>query len=89
MDPALNDRNSQNNQKEDGAWLTTIIAVAIPLLATMADPHVTLWVTFAAMVVLALYQWRQRRFNGLVIFPAVGAAVVLSALLVFWLKSRH
>ena len=86
----MNDTNSQNGRKADGGdWLPTLIAVAIPLLATMADPYITLCVTFAAMVVLAVYQWRRGQFRGLIIFPAVGAAVVLSALLIFWLRGRH
>ena len=86
----MSDPNSQNGRRATGGdWLPTLIAVAIPLLATMADPRITLCVTFAAMVVLAVYQWRKGQFKGLIIFPAVGAAVVLSALLVVWLKRRH
>ena len=86
----MNNTNSQNGGKANsGDWLPTLIAVAIPLLATMADPYVTLCVTFLAMVVLAVYQWRRGQFRGLIIFPAFGAAVVLSTLLVVWLKGRH
>ena len=86
----MNNINPQNSGKSNGGdWLTIFIAVAIPLLATMADPHVTLWVTFAAMVVLSIHQWRRGQFKGLIILPAIGAAVVVSASIVFWLKRRH
>ena len=85
----MNDSQKREEKPKGGAWFSILVAVAIPLLATMADAYVTLWVTFGALALLGLFQWRRGQFKGLVIFPAIGAAIVLSALIVFWLKGRH
>jgi len=62
--------------------------VGVPMMATMADPRVTLGVTFALLVALTVYYGRRSPFRLSWMISLAGAAAVLAALVVFLLKQQ-
>jgi hypothetical protein len=81
-------KNNPPSRNED-EWISVVVAVGVPLMATMADPRVTLGVTFALLVALAVYYRLRSPFRPLRMIALAGAAVALAALVVFLLKQRH
>ena len=58
-------------------WISVVVAVGVPLMATMADPQVTLGVTFSLLMALTVYYRIRSPFRPLWMIALAGAAVVL------------
>ena len=81
-------RNNPPSRQEDD-WISVMVAVGVPLMATMADPRVTLSATLALMLALTVYYRRRSPFRASWMISLAGAAAVLAALGVFLLNQRH
>ena len=84
-------REAKNNppSRNEDDWLSVLVALGVPLMATLANPRVTLGFTVVLLVTLTVQYWRRSPFQLAWIISLAGAAAALAALLVFPLRPKH